>query len=569
MAPVTPPAETPRQRRDAGAGPGASMWGPFHYPAFRALWAAGVASNTGTWMQSVGAAWLMTALTPSPLLVALMQTATSLPIFLAGLPAGTLADIVDRRRLLLVTTAWMLLAALALGLLTLAGLISAWSLLALTFLLGLGGALNGPAWQAILPELVERAELPSAVALDAMGFNVARAAGPALGGLVVAAAGPAADFLLNAASFLGVAGVLARWQRPPALSEAPPEDMLGATAAGLRYVRHSLPLRAVLVRIGVFMLGASALWALLPVVARHELRLDATGYGIVLGSLGAGAVVCALLLPRLHRALSVDRLTALATLVFAGATLALALLRVLPLLVLCLAAGGMAWMAMMSSLTAAAQTAAPAWVRARALGIYLLVFQGTMALGSVGWGALAQRWGNGAALLCAAAVLAGGLAVTWRWPLRLAQQLDLTPSGHWAAPQVVLTPDLADGPVLITVEYRVPAERADAFLAAMEPMRRFRRREGALRWDLFRDMADPDHYLETFVAPSWAEHLRQHERVTVEDQATEERAFAFQQQGVAPVAAHYIAARAVTGAPDTEAGPHYNEGRVARHKEGE
>jgi MFS family permease len=237
------------------------MWSPLRRAVFRSLWIASMASNIGTWMQSVGAAWLMTDLTPSPMLVALMQTATSLPVFLVGLPAGTLADVVDRRKLLLITQAGMLLVALALGGLTLAGLMSAWTLLTFTFLLGLGAALNGPAWQAMIPDLVEREELPAAVALNATGFNVARAVGPALGGLVVAAAGPAAVFLLNAASFIGVLGAIYRWRPPPVLSAAPPESMLGATAAGLRYVRHAPAFQAVLVRIGVFMLGASALWA--------------------------------------------------------------------------------------------------------------------------------------------------------------------------------------------------------------------------------------------------------------------------------------------------------------------
>src|SRR5262245_15186203 len=254
-----------------GAEAGASPWSPLQRAVFRSVWIASVTSNIGTWMQSVGAAWLMTSLTPSPLLVALMQTAASLPIVLVGLPAGALADVVDRRKLLLVTESWMLLVALALGVLTLSGLISAWTLLALTFLLGLGAALDAPAWQAIIPELVERQELPSAVALNATGFNVARAVGPALGGFVVAAAGPAAVFLLNAASFLGVLVAIYRWRRAHVPSEAPPEDMLGATAAGMRYVRHAPALQAVLVRIGVFTLGASALWALLPVVARREL----------------------------------------------------------------------------------------------------------------------------------------------------------------------------------------------------------------------------------------------------------------------------------------------------------
>ena len=294
--------DSARRRVDGSQEAGASPWSPLRRSVFRAIWLASVASNAGTWMQSVGAAWLMTSLTASPLLVALMQTATSLPILLVGLPAGTLADIVDRRKLLLATETWMLLAALTLGVLTLADLTSVWTLLLFTFLLGLGAALDAPAWQAVMPELVEREELPQAVALHATGFNVSRAIGPAIGGLVVAAAGPAAVFLLNAVSFLGVLVVLFRWRRPRVTSDAPPEDMLGATAAGLRYVRHAPALQAVLVRMAVFILGASALWALLPLVVRQELGLGASGYGIVLGSLGFGAVGCALLLPRLRRA---------------------------------------------------------------------------------------------------------------------------------------------------------------------------------------------------------------------------------------------------------------------------
>jgi MFS family permease len=520
-----------------------SPWRPLQRGAFRAVWIALVVSNLGTWMQSVGAAWLMTSLTPSPLLVALMQTATTLPIFVLGLPAGTLADLFDRRRLLIATVAWSLLVAVVLGALTQAGLISAWSLLTLTFLLGLGGALNAPAWQAIVPELVERDELPAAVSLQAMGFNVARAVGPAIGGLVVAASGPAAVFFLNAASFVATLVVLARWRRAPAQNNGAPEAMLGATAAGMRYVRHAPALRAVLVRVAAFMFGASALWALLPALARRELGLDATGYGILLGSLGAGAVGAALFLPRLKRRMSVDQLTAAATLVFAAATLALAFVRALPPLLVFTLAGGMAWLTIMSTLTVAAQTAAPAWVRARALSIYLLVFAGIMAAGSFAWGALAEQFGNSTALVGAALALLLGLAATYRWPLGRHQQLDLNPARHWADPTLAITPDPADGPVLITVEYRVPAHNTRAFLEAMEAMQTFRRREGSLSWGLFRDLADPDRYVETFIVATWAEHMRQHARVTVEDQAIEERAFAFQREGVRPVAAHLIAAR--------------------------
>src|SRR5262245_51176298 len=379
-----------------------SPWSPLRQVVFRSIWTAAVVSNIGTWMQSVGTAWLMTSLTPSPLLVALMQTATSLPVFLLGIPAGVLADLVDRRKLLLLTETYLLLMALVIGLLTLEGYMSAWSLLLLAFLMGLGSALDAPAWQAIIPDLVERKDLPAAVSLNATGFNVARAIGPAIGGLVVAAAGPAAVFLLNSISFLFVLIAIYRWRRTPAERETPPEDMLGAAVAGMRYVRHAPALQAVFVRIGAFAIGASALWALLPAVARHELKLEATGYGILLGSLGFGAVGSALFLSRFQKLLPVDRLTGVATLIFAGAVLALAYIHFVPLLVVCLLAGGMAWLTMMSSLSTAATTACPAWVRARALSIYLLVFFAALAGGSFGWGVLAEQFGNRTALSIAA-----------------------------------------------------------------------------------------------------------------------------------------------------------------------
>ena len=310
-------------------------------------------------------------------------------------------------------------------------------------------------------------------------------------------------------------------------------------------------------RTGIFTFGAGALWALLPTIARYQLGLDSTGYGIVLGSLGVGAVGAALILPRLRRFLSVDLLITLATLIFAGTTFALAYLHIVPLLVACMLASGMAWLAIMSSLTVAAQTGAPAWVRARALGIYLLVFQGLMAAGSFLWGALAQRFGNSTALSIAALVLVLGLAAAWRWPLHAIQHLNLMPSGHWPDPTLALTPDPQDGPVLITVEYRVPTEQAANFIQAMDAMRSFRRKDGAISWGLFRDLADPERYLETFLDATWADHMRQHARVTVEDQAIEEYAFSFQQPGVRPVATHLIAARPY--GDQILAGPAYTE----------
>src|SRR5215510_99164 len=281
-----------------------SVWSPLGEPIFRALWIATVASNIGTWMQDVGESWLMVSLTTSPMLIALVETAGSLPIVLLALPAGALADVVDRRRLLLITQGWMLVSAAAMGLLTLAGMATPWLLLVLTFTLGLGTAMNGPAFQAILPEIVPRQEIPAAVTLAGVAVNVSRAVGPALGGLLVAAAGPGVVFLLNAVSFLGVMGVIYRWQRAPQQSTMPPEHVFGAMRAGLRYVRHAPEFLAALIRTAAFILCASALWALLPLQARHALGLGSFGYGILLGCIGAGAVTGAAFLPKVRQKIS-------------------------------------------------------------------------------------------------------------------------------------------------------------------------------------------------------------------------------------------------------------------------
>src|SRR5215204_3004167 len=327
--------------------------------------------------------------------VALMQTAETAPTFLLALPAGALADIVDRRRLLLFSQAWMLFAAVALAVSTLAGLTNPSVLLLLTFGLGLGAAMNAPAWQAIVPELVPREELTSAVSLNSVAFNIARALGPALGGIIVAAAGPWAVFLLNSLSFVGVILVLYRWRREKVESISPTERVLGAMRAGLRYARHAPELKSALVRTGVFALCASALWAMLPLVARTELKLNAFQYGVLLGCLGAGAVAGVFVIAWARRNVSMNLLVVLGSIVFAAATAALGYLTNYALLCVALLAGGVAWMTTMSSFNVSAQTVVPEWVRARALALYLLVFFGSLAAGAAAWGALAERVGLG------------------------------------------------------------------------------------------------------------------------------------------------------------------------------
>jgi len=400
-----------------------SAWAPLGEPLFRSLWLASVISYTGTWMQNVGAGWLMTQLTTSPLMVGLVQAATTLPVFLVILPAGALADMVDRRRFLLITQIWMVAAAALLGIFTLLGTVTPWILLLFTFVLGLGAVMNDPAWQAITPEVVSPTLHAPAVALNSVGFNVARAVGPALGGIVIAIAGSGVAFLLNAVSFFGVIFFLYRWKRLR-LENVATGRVTDAILAGLRYGRDASVVRCVLIRTGAFSLGASSLLALLPIVARPH---GATGYGLLLGSFGLGALAGAAVLPHLRSTLSVDGVVTVAIVVFAVMTFAAGQVRGFGWLELVLFTSGTAWIGILACLNVAAQTMSPSFLRARALSLYLLVLQGGMAIGSALWGALASRVGTPTALLYSAIALVAGLVSVRRYPLT-SQELQYAPS---------------------------------------------------------------------------------------------------------------------------------------------
>jgi MFS family permease len=525
------------------SSPRSSTWTPLLYTWFRWLWIANVVSNVGTWMQNVGAAWLMTELAPSALLVALVQTATNLPVFLMGVPAGAAGDLFDRRRLLLVTQGLMLAAAAVLGLLTLTGSTGPWTLLWLTFALGLGATMNGPTWQAIMPDLVPKPELPAAIALNSVGFNLARAVGPALGGAVVAAIGAGAAFILNAVSFVGVMIVLYLWRREPEQHPQPlsTETVGAAMWAGMRYVRFAPPIHSVLLRSGSFIISASALWSLLPLVAKVELHRDSTGYGVLLGCLGVGSILGALMLHRLRQTFSHDVMVTSAVALFGAVNVLMAYLSSYIAVALALVVTGVAWMTVNSTLTTATQTSVPAWVRARALAVYLLVFQGAMAVGSVIWGAVATQIGLRNTFLCAGIALLLAAAATYRLKLAGLRELDTRPSGHWPEPILIVERPEEHGPVLVTVEYSIDPVTSREFARAMQLMRRIRRRDGAIRWGLFEDAATPGRYIETFVVESWAEHLRQHERVTISDREIETRAFAFHLGDDPPKVTHWIA----------------------------
>ena len=405
--------------------------------------------------------------------------------------------------------------------------------------MGIGDAMNGPAWASITPEIVSRGELPAALSLNSAGYNVARVIGPALGGLVVAGIGSGQAFFFNAVSFLAVFAVLYRWRRTPRQSMLPAEQVAGAMRSGLRYVRHSPPVKAVLVRSGAFLFAASALWALLPLVA---LRLGhgSLGYGGLLGSIGLGAVCGAGFLPRLRRRVGVDVLSAGATAVVAVVMMLTPFQPHPALLYLLMIVAGGGWLTMMVSLNVAVQNSKPFWVRARALAVYIFVFQGAMALGSVFWGTLAKYEGVPYTLAAAGVLMLLGLTAVGRYPLEAAEGLKLDPSMHWPELSVLSPPEPDHGPVLVTVEYRVDPKNSREFAEAMRDVGRSRKRDGAIQWGLFRDTADPWRQVETFVVESWAEHLRQHERVTVADREVETLARAFHVGEAPPQTSHLI-----------------------------
>lgn len=401
-----------------------SPWAPLREPLFRSLWIAAVISYTGTWMQNVGAGWLMTELTTSPLMVSLVQAASAIPVFLVVLPAGALADIVDRRSLLLFTQGWMILAAAALGLLTLFSAVSPWMLLAFTFLLGVGAVMNDPAWQAITPDVVSTPRHAAGVALNSAGFNVARAVGPALGGIVVAAAGAGWSFLLNAASFFGVILFLYTWKQTRVEVRAN-RRIDDAIYEGIRHIRATPQVRSVLIRTGAFSFGASSLLALLPVICQPH---GAQGYGFLLTCFGLGALAGAAALPRLRLQYSVDGLVAGATVVFALLTFSAGQVHIFEWLCLVLFTAGAAWIGILACFNVVAQTMCPSWMRARALSMYLLVLQGGMAIGSALWGAIAARQGVPAALAWSALAMVVGLSTIRRHRLSAAAGLEMAPA---------------------------------------------------------------------------------------------------------------------------------------------
>jgi len=494
-----------------------SAWSPFRHRLFAAMWGAQFVSNVGSWMQTVAAQWLMLSLTGSAAYVALVQTAAGLPVLLFAILAGTIGDLVDRRRFLLITQTLMLIAATALGVLAIRGLVTPWVLLALIFAVGTGQALTSPTWQTLQPELVGTDERPQAISLGAVNQNLARAVGPAIGGILLAATSAGTVFLINAASFAAVIAVIAAWHSARAPDALPREHVGEAVRAGGRYVAASPALRVILARAGLFIFFASAVWALLPLTARSALHLGSGGYGLLLGSVGIGAVAGAAMLPRLRARLSPDVMLASGSVGLTAVTLILAYAHVTVVAAVALIAGGACWVTVLSTLNSLYQLSLPRWVKARGMSFYLMVFQGGNAIGSAVMGVAAEHAGLSPTLTIAAAGLALGPLAALAWPFRPIAPEGLLPAGEWPAPH--LTSDEAPGgPVLVSVEYTARPGRADELMAELHHARFSRRRTGATSWRAWRDASDSERVLEQFVVASWDEHLRQHERVTKRDQ---------------------------------------------------
>lgn len=542
-------SESSPDRATATTVPG--PWAPLRSPLFRTMWLAVLVSNVGMWMENVATGWLITEMTGSAAMLGVVQAAQTLPVVFLALVAGALADVVDRRVYLLVTQFWLMSVATALTLLAGSGLLTPWILVGLTFAVGIGSAMAMPAQSATTPELVSKPLLAPAVALNSLGFNVARAIGPAVGGVVLAQFGAAWAFGLNALSYVLLIVFLIRWKRDGSQTSLPAEGIGAAMATGIRYVRQAPVFRAVLLRAGAFFLFATALPALLPLVAKQELAGGPKAYGLLLTAIGVGAIAGAIALPSVKARLDRDQLilgaTALYALTMVGAALIDQLEWLLPVALLT----GVAWIAVLASLQVAAQTSVPAWVRARALSVYIMVFSLGQAVGSLAWGAYAQARSLDEALIVAAivAVMAGILAMRWR--IASAEHLDLTPSAHWPQPAVTDEIHGERAPALVTIEYRIKLDERLAFLGKMSELGQRRRRDGALDWQCAEDVSEPGLYLEVFRVGSWLEHLRQHARVTEDDRMLQDAILAMHRDDTPPRVRHFVG-----GSPGAPIAPH-------------
>jgi len=537
---------------------------PLSHPIYKTLWFATIGSNIGNAMHEVGALWLMTNLSQSPLMVALLQTSTALSMVLLSLFAGGLADVVDRRKLLLITQAYMFIVAITLGFLTIEELITPTSLLLLTFMLGAGTAISLPSLIAITLEMVSKPEIPATITLGGVSLNIGRAVGPAIFGFIIASlANPGFVFILNALSFIGLMFVLYRWHPSHEKSKMPPEHIAGAMKAGIRYLIHAPPVQSVIVRAISFTIFGAALFALLPSLMRHELGFDSIEFGFMLGSLGTGAIVGGtLILPYLREKISTEWHFFGATILFATVMILLASSRDFIFLLGVMFAGGIAWIIVMASLNVSMFKATPKWVGARSLATYMTIFQGGLAAGSVIWGSTAATLDVRTALIIAAIGLGLGLLTGLKFKLISdvqSKSIKMSASMYWSSPTMLFEPSLEEGPVLVKIEYKIDKEKQqqhtnenilDDFLIAIKELSKIRKRDGAIHWGVYRDVTDPNTYVESFVVESWAEHLRQHERLTAADIEIQNKVRSFHIGDKPPVVSHFVAESLPTTSKD-------------------
>jgi MFS family permease len=527
-------------KRAAEAGPTPSPFAPFRQTTFAVLWIATVLGNTGSFMRDVASAWLVTDLSSKPAAVAMIQAASTIPVFLLVIPAGVLSDILDRRKLLITMQLVLASVSATLMLLSHTGALTVSSLVVLTFVGGVGAALVGPTWQSIVPELVPRQDLKNAVALNSLGFNIARSIGPAAGGLLLAALGASVAYSADVVSDLIVISALVWWRRAPRAVDELSEHFFGAFRAGLRFVRSSHELHVVLMRAAIFFAFSSALWALLPIVARQLLGGNAGFYGILLGAVGAGAILGALVLPQLRRRFDTDGLLLGAAIITSITTAVLALGPPRLLAVVILLGLGGAWIVVLTTLNGAAQAILPNWVRGRGLAVDLMIVNGAMAGGSLGWGIVAGALSVPVTLLVSACGLFVVAFVLHRIKLP-AGEADLKPSNYWPEPLTADPVEHDRGPVLVLIEYRIAKDDRSKFFECLKRLSQARRRDGAYGWGITEDAADPERIVEWFMVESWAEHLRQHHRLSNADADIQRETTQFHIGPNPPVVRHFLA----------------------------
>ena len=524
----------------------ASGLSPLRSSLYRTLWIASLFLYIGAAMYDVGASWLMTSLAPNPLFVSLITTATTLPIFLFALPSGTLSDIFDRRSILLITCVYMFTISTILGILTLVGVTTPTVLLMLTFALGAGMTMIRTPIIPIISGLVSSSELPAALTLSAVAGNIGRVVGSAVGGFIVAAFAPWAVFFLNSASFLGMIIVLSRLPRNSQIhkqSSLPPENIIRAIRAQIRYVRYSQPAHVLIVRAGLFTLCSSALLSLLPLLAKHELRLDSTGFGLLLGSFATGAIIGGIvILPKLRSKISVESLITGSIGLLAMVIFATGYIRDFTILCIFMGLGGVAYITILSKFYTIGMKSAPKWIGARVLAVYLLVLNGGLAVGSVIWGIIANSFGIPVTLSLASLALGATIIAKKRYSTTLLDDLDFTPaSDHWSLPtNLSVDPPQNDNQALITIDYKIDPKLSDDFEQSVRDLGRILKSEGMAYWELYQDTTDIGHYIEIRIADTWTDHMRQHERVTKNVQVMEDKIRALLKDGPQPIVSHYV-----------------------------